>query len=88
MKEMADGLIFLGPGYEIDSIGNEWVEADMVGPEAFKDIIICDAHQNLFLGVRDKTGRYIAKDGKAVKDVVAWMPSPRPFKKGTADGRL
>lgn len=88
MKEKADGLIFLGPEYEIEAVGNEWVEADLVGPEAFAKIIFCDAHENEYFGIRDKSGRYIADNGKAVKDVVAWMPRPRPFKKGAADGRI
>lgn len=81
MKEMADGLMFLGPGYEIESIGNEWIDAEVVGPEAFKTILFQDAHGIMYIGTRDKIGRYLASNGEAIKEVIAWMPAPKPFKK-------
>ena len=79
MKEMKEGMTNIDPSYELVCVPGEWINAKIVGPNPYAEIIMCDASGVEYIGTFDRVGRYLTHTGSQVKDVVAWMPAPAPY---------
>lgn len=79
MKEIKEGMTIIDPSYELVSVPSEWINAKIVGPNPYAEIIMCDSNGVEYIGTFDRLGRYLTHTGMQIEDVAAWMPAPAPY---------
>ena len=62
----------------------EWIDINENLPLINKDILVCDCYGGIYLTRRivdgQTTRRFYDEYGNKIKDVVAWMELPKPYK--------
>ena len=74
-----NGIVVMGPDFEIVPIPNEWIKFKIAKPEEYSEIIFCDADKIEYIGTYNSFGQFVDRSGEIIEDVVAWMPAPDPF---------
>lgn len=58
-----------------------WIPCSDRLPEEQVNVLFCDVDEDIYVGIRYR-GRWWAGEDDPIKNVVAWMPLPDPYKKG------
>lgn len=68
-----------------------WIRITDRMPESGKDVLLCDIDGDIYLGHYNSQQRYWWESngcGDHVKNVIAWMPLPEPYKEVEEGGEL
>lgn len=74
-----DGIVVIGPEFEIIPIPGEWIKCEVIKPKPYAEIIFCDKNKIEYIGTINNFNQFVDRSGEVIEDVVAWMPSPIPF---------
>ena len=74
-----NGIVVMGPDFEIIPIPSEWIKASVASPKVYSEILFCDVNKIEYIGTYNNFEQYVDRSGEIIEDVVAWMQAPQPY---------
>lgn len=60
---------------------NQWIPVSEILPIVGEDVLLCDLDGDIFIGYLHLDGGWgFDVSGNKIKNIMAWMPLPKPYK--------